>query len=230
MERNIYLNGTYLHRNPTYHTEDSRWKAQQVLKMLARYQLPIQTVCEVGCGAGEILLHLQRHMPPETLFYGYDISPQAYALCKPHENERLTFYCEDLLSKDTPPFDLLLCLDVLEHVEDYMGFLRKLRGKGRYKLFHIPLDLSVQTVLRSTPILRARESVGHLHYFTKETALLTLRDSGYEVVDYFYTPTVEQGKGFIFRLIKIPRRMLMSLSADLTVRLLGGHSLLVLAQ
>ncbi len=230
MERSIYLNGTYIRQNPTYHTEDSLWKAQQVLKMLNRHPLPIQTVCEVGCGAGEILLHLQRHMPPETLFYGYDVSPQAYELCKQHTNERLTYYCEDLLNKDTPPFDLLLCLDVLEHVEDYMGFLRKLRGKARYKIFHIPLDLSVQTVLRSMPILRARERVGHLHYFTKETALLTLRDTGHEVLDYFYTPTVEQGKALIFKLMKLPRAVLMSLNADLTVRILGGHSLLVLAR
>jgi len=34
----------------------------------------------------------------------------------------------------------------------------------------------------------------HLHYFSKETALRTLEDAGYEVLDYFYTPrSVELG-------------------------------------
>ena len=79
-----------------------------------------------------------------------------------------------------------MAIDVFEHVEDYFGFLRKLREKAEYKIFHIPLDLSVQTVLRSSPIIKGRKSVGHIHYFTKETALETLKDTGYEIIDYFY--------------------------------------------
>ena len=39
----------------------------------------------------------------------------------------------------------LLMDTVLEHLEDYFGFLRKLKTRATYKVFHIPLDLSVQT-------------------------------------------------------------------------------------
>ncbi|HTE44863.1 MAG TPA: hypothetical protein VK636_06435, partial [Gemmatimonadaceae bacterium] len=128
-------------------------------------------------------------------------------------------------------FDLLLCMDVFEHVEDYMGFLRKLKQKATYKLFHIPLDMSVQTVLRSTPIVEARSRVGHLHYFSKETALLTLQDTGYEIVDWFYTPAgTERATTFGAKIAKLPRQVFSIVNADLAVRVLGGYSLLALAR
>jgi len=231
MEVSIYLDGRYIEQNPTYHLEDSPWKARQILKMLQKHNLQVASVCEVGCGAGEILRQLQPCMPAETVFCGYEISPQAFNLCRQRQNERLSFRCKDLLSEDTKTFDLLLCLDVFEHVEDYMGFLRKLRAKAKYKLFHIPLDISVQAVLRSGPIVHRRTEFGHLHYFVKETALATLRDTGYEIVDHFYTPAgIARGNSPKARLAKLPRVMLSLLSPDLAARILGGYSLLVLAK
>jgi hypothetical protein len=121
---------------------------------------------------------------------------------------------------------------VFEHVEDYFSFLRKLRDKARYKIFHIPLDISVSSVLRSSPILGARKHVGHLHYFTKETALATLEDTGYEILDYFYTAgsidlNIKMVKTFLAR---FPRQVLYTLNQDIAVRLMGGYSLLVLTK
>jgi|SRR3990172_2588440 len=231
MQANMYLTGEYVEKNPTYHAEDSPWKAQQILKIVSKHGLQPASVCEVGCGAGEILSQLQPHFLQETRCYGYEISPRAYALCKQRENERLQFFCQDLLTTETDSFDLLLCIDVFEHVEDYMGFLRKLRQKATYKVFHIPLDLSVQTVLRRTPIIGYRTKLGHLHYFSKETALLTLQDTGYEVLDWFYTPaSIDRGKTLKAKLAKLPRKVLALVNADLTVRILGGYSLLVLTK
>jgi SAM-dependent methyltransferase len=227
----IYQTGEYVEKNPTYHVEDSAWKASEVLKLIAKQRLEPQTVCEVGCGAGEILKNLQASLPAETRFFGYEISPQAFALCQQRENERLRFFCKDLIAAESPVFDLLLCLDVFEHVEDYFGFLRGLRCKATYKIFHIPLDLSVQWLWRQQPILREREQAGHLHYFTKETALLTLRDTGYEVVDWTYTAgAIAHPRSVKAKLASWPRRVLFSLNQDLVVRVLGGYSLLVLAR
>jgi SAM-dependent methyltransferase len=184
---NIYLNGQYAEKNPTFDSEDSPWKALQVLQMLKKHNLPISSVVEIGCGAGEILRQLQTNLPATTEFYGYDISPEAYALCQSRANEHLRFYCADLLTNPPRTFDLGLCLDVFEHIEDYFGFLRQFRERATYKIFHVPLDMSVQAVWRRHPILGWRERVGHLHYFMKDTALATLRDTGYEVRDWCYT-------------------------------------------
>jgi cyclopropane fatty-acyl-phospholipid synthase-like methyltransferase len=227
----IYQTGEYLERNPTYHIEDSAWKAGQILQMIQKNHLQPRTVCEIGCGAGEILRQLQTALPPDTELFGYEISPQAFALCEARANERLQFKCEDLITADTPNFDLLLCIDVFEHVPDYLSFLKSVRHKAHYKMFHIPLDMSAQWVMRGRPILRERNQAGHLHYFMKDTALATLRDCGYKVLDTAYTAgALDHPRSMKARLASLPRRLLAGINKDFVVRVLGGYSLLVLAE
>ena len=226
----IYKDGHYFEKNQSWHVEDSPWKARQVLKILEKNSIVPASVCEVGCGAGEILFQLSKHLQ-KTEFHGYEISPQAFELTEARKTERVHFHLKDFLNE--PVFyDVVMAIDVIEHVEDYFSFLRALKEKGRYKIFHIPLDLSVQTVLRSNPILAGRKQVGHIHYFTKETALATLKDLNYEVVDYFYTAGMVElpGKALKSKILNIPRRFMFKLNKDLTARILGGYSLLILAK
>lgn len=230
--RQIYTDGTYLGNNPSWHQEDSSWKAKQIARILEANALTPRNVCEVGCGAGEVLSQLSKLYGNEVHFYGYEISPQAHDLCKKLSKANLTFVLQDLLEENSATFDVVLAIDVIEHVEDVFGFLRKLKDKGKYKIFHIPLDLSVQTVLRSSPIAAARESVGHIHYFTKEIALELLKDTGYEIVDFFYTASSLElpNRGWKSKLLSLPRKCAFSINEDWAVRVLGGYSLLVLAQ
>ena len=109
--------------------------------------------------------------------------------------------------------------------------MRSLRQKSEYQIFHIPLDLSVQSVLRGEPILTRRHSLGHIHYFTKETALATLIDTGYEVLDHFFTPTdIDRVQSWKARIAKVPRQLSASLNPSCAARIFGGFSLLVLAR
>jgi cyclopropane fatty-acyl-phospholipid synthase-like methyltransferase len=199
--------------------------------MLERHGIVPQTVCEIGCGAGEILRSLSTHLEPSAKFFGYEISPNAYKICSQKANEKFTFRLANLLDDEKAYFDLVMAMDVFEHVEDYFGFLRKLRARGQYKIFHIPLDMSAQEVLRGKP-MDARKSVGHIHYFSKDTALATLEDCGYTVLDQFYTSgrTDLGGLGWKSHLMKIPRQALYRMNPDAAARVLGGYSLLVLAR
>ena len=227
----IYTDGTYLRNNPDWHVDDSPWKAKHIATMLARHGIVPQTVCEVGCGAGEILRSLSTHLEPPTKFFGYEISPNAYRICSQKANEKFTFRLANILEDEKAYFDLVMAIDVFEHVEDYFGFLRKLRAKAQYKIFHIPLDMSAQEVLRGKP-MSARKSVGHIHYFSKDTALATLEDCGYTVIDHFYTSgrTDLGGLSWKSQLMRIPRQAMYRMSPDAAARVLGGYSLLVLAR
>lgn len=130
-----------------------------------------------------------------------------------------------------PPADVALAIDVFEYVEDYYGFLRGFRVKGHHKIFHIPLDLSAQTVMRGSPLSTLRASMGHIHFFTKETALGALAHTGYEVIDWFYSKgSLELPHSWKVDLLRIPRRLLFALNQDWTVRTLGGFSMLVLTR
>jgi SAM-dependent methyltransferase len=231
MTPSIYLNGRYAQRNPGYHAEDSAWKARQIGRMLRKHNLTPRSVVEVGCGAGGVLGELQALVAPGAILQGYDISPEAIALASVRANRQLSFVCGDLLAASVERFDMLLCVDVLEHLDDYFGFLRQLLCKAASFMFHIPLDLSAQTVFRGRPIMRARDEVGHLHYFMKETALATLRDCGYEIVDWMYTPSgLDLAKTRKAKLMRVPRRILYAVNSDFTARILGGYSLLVLTR
>jgi SAM-dependent methyltransferase len=231
MLEDVYVNGQYLAKNPGWHVDESPWKARQIHRMLKKQNLNPHTICEVGCGAGEVLNELQKLLQDQSVFWGYDISPQAIALCTPKTNERLHFKLADIRHEQNVFFEMLLVLDVFEHVEDSFGFLRALKKKGENKIFHIPLDISLQSVLRSDGLLHTRDLYGHIHYYTKETALRTLQDTGYKILDYFYTPrAVETGGAQLKRkVLYFPRRLFFGINHDLAVRILGGFSLLVLA-
>jgi hypothetical protein len=46
----FYTTSSYLEKNPLWHTEESCWKAEQVLRMINRHKIVPKTICEVGCG------------------------------------------------------------------------------------------------------------------------------------------------------------------------------------
>jgi SAM-dependent methyltransferase len=227
---NRYTDGRYLADNPNWHAEDSPWKAAQIVKLLGKHQLTPQSIVEVGCGAGEVLVQLQLSFPQAQLT-GWEISPQALALAQTRTQANLSFRHGDFLTEGQSGADLLLALDVFEHVEDYFAFLRGLRGKARYTVFHIPLDLSAQAVMRGL-LLHWRQQIGHLHYFTRELALQALNETGFEVRDAVYTsyaidrpaPTLKAHLG------RWPRRVASALNPDWAAKALGGFCLLVLAQ
>jgi len=224
----IYTDGTYLARNPAWHAADSGWKADRVVRLLERHGIAPKTVCEVGCGAGEVIAQVARRWP-EARCTGYDISPQAWAMSS-RKGARVEYRMGDALA-GPERYDVALAIDVVEHVEDYPGFLRRLRTKATHKVFHFPLELCALWAARGEPLLRKRREVGHLHHFCKETALAALEDTGYRVVEHGYTPWATElaRYGWKSSLLNGPRRALFALDPDAAVRLLGGYSLLVLA-
>lgn len=229
MVQTIYEDGTYLASNPNWHAEDSPWKAKYVLQMMQRHHLKPSSIAEVGCGVGEILNQLSRTLP-EASFVGFDISPAAIESARKRENSQLQFFCEDL-GKSSRHFDVLLMMDVVEHVEDCWGFLRSIRDKAQYKIMHIPLDMALWLVFRNR-VMDFRKEVGHIHYFSKDTALALLNESGYKVIDWFYTPGYEINfhKQIQHKAMGLVRKTAARIAPDATAMLLGGFPLMVLAE
>ncbi len=93
----------------------------------------------------------------------------------------------------------------------------------------IPLDLSVQGLLRGKAIIAARQLIGHQHYFYKETALAVLTDSGYEIIDWNYTHGAETlpSRALRTKVLNVPRRAIRAVSEDFAIRLMGGASMMV---
>jgi SAM-dependent methyltransferase len=228
----MYIDGEYLKNNPTWDAEDSPWKAWQIFRLLAKNRLEPQTVCEVGCGSGEILRQLQMLMPSSVMYTGYEISPQAIELCTLRENQNLRFKLKNFTEEVNVSCDLLLIIDVIEHLEDYFQFLRDIKGKSRHVIFHIPLEIFVLSILYPHFLLGQKKKVGHLHFFSKDLILQHIRDLGYDVVDCRYTAgySLPRDYGVKDRLLRFPRKILFPFAPDMTARVFGGYGLLVLVK
>ena len=207
----------------------------QVFKVLQNHRIQPTSICEVGCGSGDVLRFL-RTMLPNTRLVGYDVSPQAASFWSDSVSnpigEKIEFYLGDFLALNSESFDLLLMLDVFEHVRDPFTFLEDCRRHAKKFVFHIPLDLSAVNIARRAPLLRQRRNVGHLSSYTKDLALETLTDCGYSILDWRYTGASLNilNTSLKTRVARLPRILASAVNKDWAVRVLGGETLIVLAE
>lgn len=247
MLKDFYINGSYVNKNPDWHLTSASWKADAVYRMISRHHLRPDSICEIGCGTGEILRILQNELETQCALTGYDIAPHAIEIARKRgENERLHFHCKDFMQESGDGFDLIMLIDTLEHFENCFQVLRDLKDRSTYKLLLLPLDISASSVILNE-LIDYRHATGHLHFFTKDVALEVLRDSGYEVLDHFYYlrpfdahvwgedirhRPLELPIGILKLLrrvwYRIPRHLLYAINPDFAVRLLGGWKLVVL--
>jgi len=231
----LYTRGAYAAQNPTYHTEDSAFKWRNfegALRASGVALAGLTRVAEVGCGAGQILACAQSSGAlPNATFDGWDINPDAIELARTL-SPQLTLTCGDLLDA-AETYDLVLCADVLEHVEDPFRFLRRLKARGRLFVFNIPLELSLLTLLRGEATLRASyEQVGHLHFFTQASALRLLSVCEYEVVATRFARNrsgrLGEGKRTLRRtLAALPQVVIERVSPAVSAALLGDSWVVV---
>jgi len=228
----MYTDGSYLSKNPSWHSEDSKWKAEEINKMIKRNKLAPVSVADAGCGAGQVLLHLSELNPGITELRGFDISPQAIEMARKSENPKVKFYQADIANEITGTFSLILVIDVIEHLNDYAAFLHRISTKAEQFIFHIPLDLSFRTIMKPHILLQQRNDVGHIHYFSKEQVEWIMKDAGFSITDRFYTlPEIDREKPASFKnwVKKILRKISFSLNKDMSAKLWGGYSIMILA-
>lgn len=222
----IYTDGCYLSQNPGWHENGAVWKAHQVLSLLESQGYRPESIVDVGCGTGGVLEAVAATLTG-TKLVGYDPSPQAIGIAQRSASIDLRVGSAEEIHET---YDLLLSLDVFEHVEDYIGFLRALRPIADRFVFHIPLDISAQSVIREKPLLAGRMTVGHLHYFTRGTAIATLETAGYAIMcERLLFPADMPDRRLRTRMANMPRRLGRYIGPQLSARVLGGSTLLVLA-
>ncbi len=225
-----YVDGDYLASNPTWGQEDTAWKARRIHQLWLQTGLPLPaTIAEIGCGSGGILAHLQTRFPATVVYAGFDIAPEAIRMAQTHAGAGLSYHCEDL-TQSTQRFDVLLCIDVFEHVENPFEFLRSIGTLAPLVVFNIPLEMHVAGLLINHQ-LSTRRHFGHLHFYTAAVALETLKECGYSVVGLRYiSRLMDLPRSLSEYLFWLPRKLLALFSPELSARLLGGTSLLVVAR
>lgn len=124
-----------------------------------------------------------------------------------------------------------MLIDVFEHVEDYLGFLRPVAPLGRRMLGHVPLDMSAQMLARASRFARFGS-----RWETSTTSRRTGRSRPCETPATGSRPpapgeTIDTpNRTLRMKLAAWPRQICFGLAPDLAVRILGGYSLLVLCE
>jgi 2-polyprenyl-3-methyl-5-hydroxy-6-metoxy-1,4-benzoquinol methylase len=96
---------------------------------LPRLRLPrvfTGSLCDFGCGAGDAF-PVYRAAWPRARLYGVDISPAAIALCRERCGQFGEFRSGDVDA--VPNCDVVVCSNVLEHLDDDREVVRRLLEK-----------------------------------------------------------------------------------------------------
>jgi len=225
-----YSQDDYAVDNPDWHEDDAPWKAAHIRTILERNDIQWKTLADIGCGTGAIVGILSKDYP-QSRMEGFEVSPYAHDLSRKRASENLTFSMENAFQSGKQ-FDVTMAIDVVEHVENPFEFLRAMRTMSRWQVIHIPLDMNALAVGRGWVLPEARRALGHIHYFSRDSALSMIAEAGLETIDSFYTAwAIDQSyKTWKKRLAAWPRRLAFRAAPDATVRLVGGWSLMVLSR
>jgi 2-polyprenyl-3-methyl-5-hydroxy-6-metoxy-1,4-benzoquinol methylase len=151
-------------------------------------------VLDIGCGAGATLQWL-RQTGRCRVTVGVEMMESAAAIARGRADQVLVGDATQLVESAFAPqsFDLVLCLDVLEHLVDPWSFVAKVRlllKPGGLLIASLPNVRHLRVVL---PLLlggRWRYEVSgildrtHLRFFTRESALELMSTGGLTVVQW----------------------------------------------
>jgi SAM-dependent methyltransferase len=162
-----------------------RWGDLQRLGPVHRHQrealitlvtkLGVRSVLDVGCGSGENLAALARTMPHLALS-GVDVSAEALTLAGRRAPGVRLRELDAQRSKLDERFDLVMALQVIEHLSDDVAALRNMAA------------MADRWVLVTTMRGRMRPSelaIGHLRNYSDDELRRKAASAGLEVVDLF---------------------------------------------
>ena len=230
---NSYTDGSYLTKNPSWHTEDAPWKLAHILQALKEAGISqFASVLDAGCGSGAII-KAWAGLASQIQFTGWDISPQAYALAMVQKPDNVRFVQQENPPQET--FDLVMAIDVLEHIERQEDWFKQLSLRAPVAVLHVPLDLSLRSFLFPSLLERERQTVGHIHFFTARRLKQFLKNNHCQILAAHYTNKYVERPPQLTRLKSRIGMCIRRLAHHLlphawSALLIGGYSLMIVVK
>lgn len=151
----------------------------------------LDKVLEVGCGFGRTLGFLKENGLAQQTF-GIDINPDAIKYQEENAINEIRIGDIEKIDLDFPElfFDCILLLDIIEHLKEPNGFLRKIKKhlcKDGFLIISIPTVRNVKVIynlLFKGDFKYEKEGIldkTHLRFFTKKTMIKLFDESGLKV-------------------------------------------------
>lgn len=224
-------NSKYLSLNEDWHLEDTPRKFYEISQVLPLGEY--ETMLDIGCGVG-VLTRLIADYYNCRNTVGLDISEiavdEASALDKSGQIKWVKGSVFDLPVKK---YDLVLCIDLIEHLDNIHKFLERLAILGKFIVIRVPmertlLNTSLKLFFLGDEYRRLKEKYGHINHFTPTGFQALLKQYKLDILNKKAFPMPPR-TSYLLELFRHLETPLINHVPDLTLRLFGGF-LVVLVQ
>lgn len=147
-----------------------RIRREKILSQIEK--LSVRTLLDVGCGNGEFIVSARKRLPKLALF-GADVSPDVIGNNRKKFEDAKFFELDLNRSSLDTRYDVVTCLEVIEHCDDYRDAIGRLAAMtGRYLFVTVPCG----------PVYEIDRRVGHLRHFSPDEIGNAVTDAGLEVI------------------------------------------------
>jgi len=180
----------------THYTDGSYWASRKGFR--SEYKVPLllaameqagvkledsTRILEVGCGNGAFLWPFSETVAKLGVrphFEGIDIADNAISEARQTSGANPpAFTCTTLDAYDSS-HDIVLLIDVVEHVPCPLDFLTSVRRLAPLMFLHLPIEHSFLHLLTGRPTA-SYQAYRHIHFFSLETARLLIEDAGWRI-------------------------------------------------
>ena len=166
----------------------ARWKVEVMCRSLSGFR--INSILEFGCGSGFVLLAFRNSLSPARMV-GIDLSSAQLAMAsRIVPNGSFVRGDDSTLAGLRGRFDLVLLVDILEHVGDPTSVLRSAARLGTLVMVKMPLERRLIDKMwfhvrgRQYPLGLDSHRAGHLVEWNLTQALSLLREARMEVMSW----------------------------------------------
>ena len=193
-------------RASSFSSEMKRFRSEQFVSWVDKYNLKGKSILEVGCGRGEYLSILKQ--TEVSLAHGIEYSKESVSSCINSElSVTKGFFGDENFVLPKQKYDGFICLNFMEHWPNpnkVLAHLKKNLSEDAIGIVEVPnFDMILKQGLYSEFIS------DHLLYFTKDTLIFMLNYNGFEVIecsviwhDYILSAVVRKRKRIDLSLLK----------------------------
>mgnify|MGYP000457004450 FL=1 len=193
-------------RASSFSDEMKKFRGEQFLSWVDKYNLKGKSILEVGCGRGEYLSILKQ--TEVSLAHGIEYSKESVSSCINSElSVTKGFFGDENFVLPKQKYDGFICLNFMEHWPNpnkVLAHLKKNLSEDAIGIIEVPnFDMILKQGLYSEFIS------DHLFYFTKDTLTFMLNYNGFEVIecsviwhDYILSAVVRKRKRIDLSLLK----------------------------
>lgn len=218
----------YIIKNPTLHCEDASNKAKYIKHILEKVSFKPNSIVDVGCGSGMVLMKLLENIGPVEAC-GIDISSKIIDIAIKNDQKKLVRWIKsDIFQLNIVKYDLVIAIDIIEHIQDDRKLLKKISDFGKFFIIKVPIEdnlvnkfIKFLTNNKVDPNRDTEKKYGHIHHYSEKSFTDMLVGSNYNIIklEYMYLPKRSKLGWEIIRILLMP---LWVVSKKLYVLLNGG--------